>query len=785
MSQDLTREQFDLIRKVLKEKKEQGISSDNNIRPRKKRKRSNKNESILWIDKSPSCDTVVLDSESSGTEMEIIKEKPVEEQEEQEDGDGDEEFDSEEFEDVLFDEQINKDDDMSGDLNITINNLDNTKEVEFKKQKEKRARLLHRNIVSNDVRQFRKEFHFEYLLCLLIHGHLRNEWLNDDKLLNKLYKKRIISEKVQDLLHPTLDLELPLRSTRKLLDGLKQSMQLWIKHCRVIKPYNGVGLYMRHWDEIKTHYHNHPMTKSQFIKAVTKGCGNRDILSQGFVALLRAYQVNARLCFSCQPPDLSDMKLKSAINSQHDNSDKFKFPIFWCEVWDKFSKKWITIDPMNFQIIEQVRNVSKLEPDSSSTRNLMRYVIAYDRKQGCRDVSRRYVKQMHSYKFRHGRATNDQKGSEWYSKVLKRLTLRKRIKIDDYEDLYFEDRDEMEGMPTSLQDFKNHPKYILEKDIKTTQYLVNNAKECGYLRLNNKKQPSKVLKVFLRKDVIDLKTPRQWYQLGRVLKSGARFKKTVKKKDNIGVRLKDSDNINDDGIERLYSIDDTELYEPPNANELGEIKKNTYGNIEVFTPSMIPRNCCLIENPNSIRACKFLRIEYAPAVTTFNFQGKRRMGKGNVNPVITGVVVAKWFKDAVIATIEGIEYSLEQDVQRAEQLKHLQDWNDMLLRLKIKSNLIETYGVAKDDEQDYTANQDSNENDSDAYVEPGGFLPAKVDQINSENFSSNLATMENNQVVGSGEEKEEEEDDDDKNDEVVDEDINYDEYEAFMDELEA
>ena len=43
MSQDLTREQFDLIRKVLREKKEQVTSSGDNIRPIQRRKRNNQN----------------------------------------------------------------------------------------------------------------------------------------------------------------------------------------------------------------------------------------------------------------------------------------------------------------------------------------------------------------------------------------------------------------------------------------------------------------------------------------------------------------------------------------------------------------------------------------------------------------------------------------------------------------------------------------------------------------------------------------------------------------------
>lgn len=58
--------------------------------------------------------------------------------------------------------------------------------------------------------------------------------------------------------------------------------------------------------------------------------------------------------------------------------------------------------------------------------------------------------------------------------------------------------------------------------------------------------------------------------------------------------------------ERLYSFEDTELYIPPLASASGEITKNTFGNIEVFAPTMIPGNCCLVENPVAIKAARFL-----------------------------------------------------------------------------------------------------------------------------------------------------------------------------------
>lgn len=140
--------------------------------------------------------------------------------------------------------------------------------------------------------------------------------------------------------------------------------------------------------------------------------------------------------------------------------------------------------------------------------------------------------------------------------------------------------------------------------------------------------------------------------------------------------------------------------------------------------------------------------------------------------------MAQWFKDAVIATIEGIEYSLEQDLQRVEQLRPLENWNDMLLRLKIKSDLIKAYGVAKDEDEkeNNRVNQDLNNDDSDIYAEPGGFLPSKGEQTNSDNFTSNSPSMGNEQPV--------EEDDEANMTSGKDEGTDYDEYEAFMEELE-
>ena len=266
----------------------------------------------------------------------------------QDEDDDDENYNSDDFEDVT---ENNSTDENINDISITI-------EDPTKRNEAKGKTASTRNVCSREDRDRRYAFHMADLLCLMVHGYLRNEWLNSSKFIVKLSK--LVPEKVFQLLHPVKDEELPLRSTRKLLDGLKKTMELWNKHWKILQKYEGVACYMKSWDEITTSTKpNSPffLSKKQFIRQVIKGQGDRDIAAQGYVALLRACNVNARLIMSCQPPDITDLKEKcKPIDIDYD--DMVKYPIFWCEVWDKFAKKWITIDCMNFHIIEQVKHLS-------------------------------------------------------------------------------------------------------------------------------------------------------------------------------------------------------------------------------------------------------------------------------------------------------------------------------------------------------------------------------------------------------------------------------------------
>ncbi|CAI4061542.1 hypothetical protein SUVZ_05G2420 [Saccharomyces uvarum] len=715
MNDNLSKEYFELIRKVLKEKetdntplqRRRGLRRRNQALPNAKKLKKGLNEppgeSVISVNLDSSEDDII--TVTSDDSIEEIQSSEQEQEGEEGEGEGEDDYDSEDFEDVTDENEANGVGDISVEIKPPSKSTSATKRV-------------NRNICSNDERKRRKYFHMLDLLCLMVHGSIRNEWINSKRLSRKL--SSLVPEKVFELLHPLRDEELPLRSTRKLLDGLKKCMELWQKHWKITKKYENIGFYMRTWKEVDTSNKNRKfktLTKSNFLRAVDKGHGDPDVSAQGFVAMLRACNVNARLIMSCQPPDFTNMKIDTSSDCDVAYRDMVKYPIFWCEVWDKFAKKWITIDPVNLKTIEQVRLRSKLAPKgvASCERNMLRYVIGYDRKDGCRDVTRRYAQWMNS-KVRKRRITKDEFGEQWFTKVITTLHRRKRTKIDDYEDQYFFQRDESEGIPDSVQDLKNHPYYVLEQDIRQTQVIKPGCKECGYLKVHGK--IGKVLKVYAKRDIMDLKSARQWYMEGRILKTGCRCKKVIKK--NVG-RMKGDVEKED---ERLYSLDDTEVYIPPLASGNGEITKNTFGNIEVFASTMIPANCCLIESPVAIKAARFLRVEFAPAVTSFKFE------RGSlVKPVLSGIVVAKWLREAIEATIDGIEFVQEDDNRKDHLLGALELWNTLLLKLRIRSKLNTTYGKISEQETGITNEQDVEENhDNNEDFVGGGFLPGTVNQ---------------------------------------------------------
>ena len=87
-----------------------------------------------------------------------------------------------------------------------------------------------------------------------------------------------------------------------------------------------------------------------------------------------------------------------------------------------------------------------------------------------------------------------------------------------------------------------------------------------------------------------VRSPMQWYQLGREIKTGEQPLKhvTVRKGKRRGEVEEDKGAEDENGETGLYAIFQTEEYIPPPVVS-GMVPKNSFGNIDIYVPSMIPK----------------------------------------------------------------------------------------------------------------------------------------------------------------------------------------------------
>ncbi|CCH46229.1 DNA repair protein [Wickerhamomyces ciferrii] len=669
------------------------------------------------------------------------------------DEDDDDEDDFDDFEDVdLENVKPRASSNITGDININVNHKKD--ELQGKKKKKGKSK----NVISREERLFRKDYHRNHIAIMAIHGFIRNKWCNNSTI--HAYITKLITSKIYDELHPSKEIEMPQIRTRRFLDGLRHLLDKWSKYYKVT---SNKGIIKHDWydwygyDKSKTPF-------ERFAKCIAKGRGSRDIGAQGFVALLRAAGVPSRLVFSLQPPDVTCMAIKTkpefgnneqttskapksatekllelrkgkiseSVDKPVKNIDiELDYPIFWAEAWDSASKIWITIDPVIFKIIENIKYRSKLEPPFSYPHNNLTYVIGYDRKGGVRDITKRYAEKYYA-KTRKKRITKDEKEEIWYEDFLQTLSTRSANRADEYEDEYFNKKAISEGMPDNIQDFKNHPFYVLEGHLRSNE-ILHPKEHCGMIRTKGKNSS---LKVYKRENVQTLRTPRAWYQKGRVLKTGER---PMMVKQKTALQMKDDD---DDPEERLYAIFQTSIYIPPPVQN-GEITKNAYGNIDVYVDSMIPEGGVLIQKPFATDAAKMVGIDFAPAVVGFKFERR------GATPKIDGILVAEEFKEAVEVVSEQLKVEAVEKQRIDLEIRALKGWGLLLAKLRIKHRLNTQHGKIDEDEdvngnsedefarlekeyENYLEN-DSSDDDDDGngseegeeqknHYEPGGFI---------------------------------------------------------------
>lgn len=135
----------------------------------------------------------------------------------------------------------------------------------------------------------------------------------------------------------------------------------------------------------------------------------------------------------------------------------------------------------------------------------------------------------------------------------------------------------------------------------------------------------------------------------------------------------------------LYSWDQTDWIVPPPIKD-GIIPKNAFGNIDCFVPTMVPNGAVHIPLRSTVRICKRLNIDYAEAVTGFEFGNKRAV------PVITGVMVAEENENAVMEEWEKDEEERRIKEEGKREKAALATWRKWLMGLRIIQRVREEYG---------------------------------------------------------------------------------------------
>lgn len=447
------------------------------------------------------------------------------------------------------------------------------------------------------------------------------------------------------------------------------------------------------------------------------------------------------------PPPASPSPSKPKVTIKGESP----YPIYWVEVLDVALQKWHPVDPL-------VTNTHwsrprALEPPASDRLNSLVYALAFDADGFATDVTRRYAKAYNSKTKRQridgpispvAPSSGINTGERW----LRRVLLRRYTPPDyptDLDQIELQELAQLEGqepMPRNVADFKDHPVYALERHLRRNEVLVPGAQYAGTVAAGAK---APIERVYRRKDVVVARSREKWFRLGRVVKpeeegrpvkvlppkrkrsskfGGERISSPVSGgEEDEGEGEEEGDLFGDYSLAKaggtpLYTPQQTDLYVPAPVTKNGKIPRNKFGNVEVYVPSMVPAGGAHIPHERAAQAAHILGVDYAPALTGFEWKGKKGTAR------ILGAVVPEGAAEAVNAVIEGLKDMEEQEREERRRVEVWRMWRLMLRGLRIRQRV---FANVEDGEEDGEAEEEENEGRSEKEDKKGkGKGKAKV-----------------------------------------------------------
>ncbi|KAH9398594.1 hypothetical protein TYRP_018838 [Tyrophagus putrescentiae] len=296
------------------------------------------------------------------------------------------------------------------------------------------------------------------------------------------------------------------------------------------------------------------------------------------------------------------------------------------------------------------------------------YVLAIDEENFISDLTPKYAVDWVSHAFKKRRLEDD-----WWEKTLKLFQRPKSSMYDDADKKEFDKILSKAPLPKTLSGFKNHPLFVLQRDILKFQAIYPpDAPTLGFFN---------EMPVFSRDCVHLLKSRETWLRSARTVKVGEDPYKVV-----------DSRFKNDDKRGRKAKLDlfgewQTQQYEPPVAKD-GIVPRNAYGNVELFQECMLPYGTVYLKQQGLLRLAAKLKIDYAPAVTGFDCVKNHRITR----PIIEGVVVCEEYKD-ILLDAWNEKQEIDRQKKAADRKKRIySNWKRLIKGLLIRRNLKIKYG---------------------------------------------------------------------------------------------
>ncbi|KAK1725234.1 hypothetical protein CaCOL14_012936 [Colletotrichum acutatum] len=417
------------------------------------------------------------------------------------------------------------------------------------------------------------------------------------------------------------------------------------------------------------------------------------------------------------------------------------FPVYWVEVLDMGHQKWQPVDSL---VTNSMWKPRQLEPPATDKENSLTYVIAFDIDGTVRDVTRRYAKAYTAKTRRLRIETVMERGEGWWRKALKPFSRRRLTDLDQIENTELNAIEAREPMPRNVADFKDHPVFALERHLRRNEVFTPDAQPAGTVAAGSR---APLEKVYRRKDVRIARSRDKWYRMGREVKPMEVPIKFLSRRSNAKPGEYADDGYG--GDERnaagtpVFTQDQTDVYRAsPVVN--GRVPKNKFGNIDIYVESMIPEGGVHIhdEFDTAARAAYILGVDYAPALSGFQFKGKHGTA------VFNGVVVAKEYEEAVRAVMTGFEDVDAQEEQSKRSLVAVRTWRRFLVALRIFERVwagVEPAERAEEERKLTESVRTDIDKGSDGYgtEEGGGFLiedSVMVDDVAQTSTSAGLTS---------------------------------------------